>query len=138
MATPASRPDTPAPPVIVKHVRDASFFCAGDRCTLAEILNPNNAADRELGLPYSLAIAYVEPGERTLNHVLAVSEIYFVIEGEGVLWLGGAPHPVESGSVVYVPAGCAQWLENTGPGRIRFLCIVSPAWEPSVERLLSD
>jgi mannose-6-phosphate isomerase-like protein (cupin superfamily) len=43
---------------------------------------------------------------------------------------------VETGSVVYVPPGGKQSLENSGPTAIEFLCLVDPAWRPEDEEVL--
>ena len=43
---------------------------------------------------------------------------------------------VEPGSVIYVPPGGKQSLENSGPTAIEFLCLVDPAWRPEDEEVL--
>ena len=40
------------------------------------------------------------------------------------------------GSIVYVPPGGKQSLENTGSQDIEFLCLVDPAWQVEDERIL--
>lgn len=124
------------PVVVVKHLKNYGFFLAGDRCQLAEVLNGHNEQDSGLPLPYSLSLAYIKPAERTLRHRLLVSEVYFVLEGKGILWVDEQPYALEAGSVCHVPGGCSQWVENKGDGCFRFLCIVSPAWEAAVEQIL--
>lgn len=119
---------------IVKHLRDYTFFTAPDECTLANILHPY--LDQGSGLPYSLAMAYVEPGGRTLRHILAVQEVYFILSGTAAMWIDGERHDVGVGSCFMIPAGCEQWLENTGADQIRFLCIVSPPWVPEIDHTL--
>jgi mannose-6-phosphate isomerase-like protein (cupin superfamily) len=40
------------------------------------------------------------------------------------------------GSVIYVPPGGKQSLENSGPTAIEFLCLVDPAWRLEDEEVL--
>jgi mannose-6-phosphate isomerase-like protein (cupin superfamily) len=43
---------------------------------------------------------------------------------------------VEAGSVIYVPPGAKQSLENTGTDPIEFLCLVDPAWKAEDEAVV--
>ena len=36
----------------------------------------------------------------------------------------------------YVPPNSEQFLENIGSEKLRFLCIVEPAWKPEDDKLL--
>jgi mannose-6-phosphate isomerase-like protein (cupin superfamily) len=50
--------------------------------------------------------------------------------------VGGESAPVRKGTVVAVPPGAEQWVENRGTGALEFLCLVDPAWTPDCERIL--
>ena len=54
--------------------------------------------------------------------------MYYFIAGKGRFSIESEVQPVEAGSVVYVPPGGNQSLENTGTTEIEFLCLVDPAW----------
>ena len=43
---------------------------------------------------------------------------------------------VEAGSVIYVPPGAKQALENNGTDPIEFLCLVDPAWTAADEAIV--
>lgn len=118
---------------IIKHRSDIAEFLAGDRCTIRELFSPAN--DR-IETNFSLAYAYVEPGGRTLDHLLHQAEIYYVIAGTGTMFLDGVAYAVHTGSSFYVPPHCRQWLRNDGPERFEFLCIVDPPWTPDGEEIL--
>ncbi len=115
------------------HRDQKTQIVAGDGCHLRELLHP--ASD---GLPinYSLAYAYVEPGERTLDHRLGQSEVYYIIAGSGTMVLDDERYAVRTGSCYFIPAGCRQWLCNEGATRLEFLCIVDPPWSPEGEEVL--
>ncbi|GAB4495200.1 MAG: hypothetical protein OHK0052_02120 [Anaerolineales bacterium] len=122
-------------PPIVKHLSDYTFFTAGDKCTLANVINPLLDADAT-EIDYSLAIAFIEPGKRTLKHALTVPEVYFVLEGSATIFLEQQSFSVGPGSCYYIPANCVQWVRNDGETRFRFVCIVQPGWTEDKETIL--
>jgi mannose-6-phosphate isomerase-like protein (cupin superfamily) len=62
--------------------------------------------------------------------------VYYIIAGRGRLTVDDAVVAVEPGSVVYVPPGGTQSLDNVGPTDIEFLCLVDPAWRLEDEEVL--
>ena len=112
---------------------DCPEFLAGDHTHLRELLHP---AKQSLELGYSLAHGTLAPGARSKWHRLTSSEVYYIIAGRGRLTVDDSVIAVETGSVVYVPPGGKQSLENSGPTAIEFLCIVDPAWRPEDEEVL--
>jgi quercetin dioxygenase-like cupin family protein len=66
--------------------------------------------------------AYVE------EHVHAVQEqIYYVLEGEGVLTTDGERHLMRPHDYMYVPPGVRHGFSNTGTGGLVFLVVTTPA-----------
>lgn len=106
-------------------LKELAFFEAGDRTTLAEVLHP---AQTGLDLPYSLAFAYLEPGQQSTPHQLAGSELYLFTAGQGKIIVDQQVQAIAAGQVVLVPAHACQWVENTGTDKLEFYCIVSPPW----------
>lgn len=43
---------------------------------------------------------------------------------------------VKARDTVYIPPRSIQHIENVGRSDLEFLCIVSPAWEPSCEKII--
>ncbi|MBU6433582.1 MAG: cupin domain-containing protein [Nitrospirae bacterium] len=83
-----------------------------------------------------MAYGTLAPGARSKRHRLTSSEVYYIIAGLGRLTIDDSVVSVEQGSVVYVPPGGKQSLENSGPTAIEFLCLVDPAWRPEDEEVL--
>lgn len=108
-------------------------FLAGDHTRLREIFHP---AKHPLKLGYSLAHGMLGPGQRSKRHVLASSEVYYFIAGQGRFMIDDQVLSVEAGTTLYVPPGGRQSLENTGATDIEFLCLVDPAWKPEDEMIL--
>ena len=112
---------------------DRPEFLAGDHTRLREILHP---AKHQLQLGYSLAHGSLGPGQRSKQHVLESSEVYYFLAGQGQFTIDDQVTSVEAGTTLYVPPGGRQSLENTGGQHIEFLCLVDPAWKPEDERIL--
>lgn len=112
---------------------DRPEFLAGDHTLLRELLHP---AKQPLALGYSVAHGTVAPGVRSKWHRLKSSEVYYIIAGQGRLTVDDSVVVVEAGSLIYVPPGSKQSLENSGPTAIEFLCLVDPAWRSEDEEVL--
>lgn len=50
--------------------------------------------------------------------------INYIISGKGALFLDGEEHPVQAGSVAYVPDEAEHQFKNTGSDDLVFICIV--------------
>lgn len=116
--------------MLVKDVAEARAFTAGDGSELRELLHPDR--DRA-ALGYSLAHAIVGPARATAPHVLSHAEVYYIVEGRGIVHVGDEAQAVRAGHAVHIPPGSVQWIENTGKAALAFLCIVDPPWVPECE-----
>lgn len=112
---------------------DRPEFLAGDHTVLRELLHPMK---QPLAIGYSVAHGTLAPGDRSKRHRLTSSEVYYIITGWGRLTVDDSVIAVQSGSIVYVPPGGKQSLENCGSTAIEFLCLVDPAWRPEDEEVL--
>ncbi len=119
--------------MFVKDLQDCEEFTAGDGSLLRELLHPDKAG---LAIRYSLAHAIVKPGMITHSHRLKTSELYYILEGEGIMHIDGESKAVRPGQAVYIPPGSTQHIHNTGKSDLNFLCIVDPAWRPQDEEIL--
>ena len=120
--------------MFVRKLDDCEEFIAGDNCLLREILNPYKEV---LALHYSLAHAVIRAGETTWSHRLRSSEVYYILEGEGIMHINGEDARVTPGSTVYIPPLTNQSITNTGKSDLRFICIVDPAWRKEDEEVMT-
>ena len=109
-------------------------FIDGDEGTkIKQYFHPHNTAN---GINYSLAQFTLQSGKKSKRHKIKSSEIYYVLEGSGKLTVSDQSYLLQKDDSAYVPPNAEQFIENTGNGILRFLCIVEPAWKADDEVLL--
>lgn len=112
----------------IYHTAPETEFYTPEQCHIIEIFN--RLSNPEL----SIARARVEPGASTVNHRLRnTAEWYYILQGRGEMFLNGAPAGhVSPGMVVHIPANTPQYIRNTGPEDLVFLCICTPGFAEGV------
>jgi mannose-6-phosphate isomerase-like protein (cupin superfamily) len=100
---------------------------------IKQYFHPHNTPN---GINYSLAQFTLEPGKKSKLHKIRSTEIYYILEGSGNLKIEEDTHHLEKNDSVYVPPNSKQFIENTGKGNLKFLCIVEPAWKADAEIML--
>lgn len=119
--------------MFIRDLKDCPEFVAGDKSLLRELLHPDKA---DLEINYSLAQSTVKKGEASLPHKLAASEVYYILEGRGIMHISDERAEVIPHQAIYIPRGAVQYIENTGRADLKFLCIVDPAWQPGNEEII--
>ena len=122
--------------MIIRDITRCPYKRVIDRSVLCELLHPAKVAGAD-ALGCSIAHAIVPVGESTLPHALRRStELYYILEGTGEMHIGDEAEPVLPGQIVHIPPEKPQYIVNTGPIPLVFLCIVSPPWQAEDEYLL--
>jgi quercetin dioxygenase-like cupin family protein len=88
------------------------------------LVGPDNAGSRLLDFRISryAPMAYVQ------EHVHKVQEqVYYVLEGEGILTLDDEKHLMRPHDYVYVPPGVRHSFINTGTNGLVFLVVTTPS-----------
>jgi mannose-6-phosphate isomerase-like protein (cupin superfamily) len=75
-------------------------------------------------------VGLIPPGRAPL-HSHTYDEVVYVVEGQGVLHLGGTDTPLGPGSCVHLPPLQEHCLENTGPMPMRVLGVFHPSGSPA-------
>jgi mannose-6-phosphate isomerase-like protein (cupin superfamily) len=75
-------------------------------------------------------IGLVPPG-RAPDHYHRYDEVIYILEGEGVLEIGGEQAPIRPGTCIHLPRTLVHCLANTGPGELRLLGVFTPAGSPA-------
>ena len=77
----------------------------------------------------SLAEEILPPGSSVTPHYHAVmEEIYYIIEGQGVMRINDEEREVGDGDTIYIPRFSRHTLSNTGDRPIRMLMVCGPAF----------
>ena len=88
------------------------------------LVGPENSGSKLI----DFRISRYAPNAYVQEHVHKVQEqIYYVLEGEGVLTLDDARHLMKPHDYVYVPPGIRHSFTNTGTAGLVFLVITTPA-----------
>jgi len=120
--------------MIIKNQKDCPAFRAGDDTLIQELLHP--CRQPGISLACSLARASLMPGSSSRPHKLSSTEVYYILEGTGHMYIDGENTPVVPGDVIYIPPFATQHIANTGNQTLIFLCIVDPAWRKEDEAVL--
>ena len=75
-------------------------------------------------------VGIIPPGRAPL-HSHTYDEVLYVVEGTGVLHVGGTETPLEAGSCLHLPPLVEHSLENTGEAAMRVLGVFHPAGDPA-------
>jgi len=82
-------------------------------------------------------VGLIPPG-RAAMHSHTYDEVVYVIEGEGVLHLGGRDTPLGPGSCIHLPPLEEHCLENTGPTPMRVLGVFHPSGSPAAKAYVAN
>ena len=98
-------------------------FTTKDGSTIRSILDRTNAPVEK----QSLAEASLPAGGSTQRHYHKVSEeIYFILEGSGLMEIDGETQPVQPGAAILIPPHA--WHQITAEKPLRFLCCCAPPY----------
>ena len=103
----------------------AEPFTTADGSTIRSLLDRAVAPVRN----QSLAEATLEPGQETTRHYHRVSEeLYYLVQGGGLMEVDGETASVAAGDAILIPPGAWHQLRNTGDGPLRLLCCCAPPY----------
>ena len=64
-------------------------------------------------------VAELQPGDRLGLHRHTPPEIYYVLEGSGIVTLDGVEHEMAAGAAVFIPGDCEHGVRNDGASPLR-------------------
>lgn len=79
----------------------------------------------------SLATIYVEPGKSSpLHYHKVMEEIYYFVEGSGLVTVGSQTFEVRPGAAVFIPVGEPHQVINNSERRLKLVSADSPPFDP--------
>ncbi len=120
--------------MLIRKLAECDQIIAGDGTRLRELLHPERGYP--FGGRYSLAHAIVPKGGKSVPHRLSTDEVYYILQGHGMMHIDDESAEVTAGDAIDIPPGSIQWIENVGSADLVFLCMVDPAWRADDEEIL--
>jgi quercetin dioxygenase-like cupin family protein len=68
-----------------------------------------------------MGVGEIPPYERLVRHRHIQPEVYFVLEGSGIIAVGAEDRTVGPGTAIYIPGDAVHSLTNTSASPLRFL-----------------
>jgi mannose-6-phosphate isomerase-like protein (cupin superfamily) len=87
--------------------------------------------DAESGCPSATQFVGYIPVGAAPPHYHLYDEVIYVLDGNGVMHMGGEAVPLREGSAISLPAREVHTLENSGPGVMRVLGVFRPSGSPA-------
>ncbi|XRP97739.1 cupin domain-containing protein [Methanocaldococcus sp. 16A] len=100
-------------------------YVTKDGSIIRELMHPNAHGN----VKQSLAEAIVPVGSKTLLHKHHKSEeIYYILEGKGLMTLGDEKFEVKKGDAICIPPKTPHKIENIGDVPLKILCCSFPPY----------
>jgi mannose-6-phosphate isomerase-like protein (cupin superfamily) len=110
----------------IYNIQTVPAFKTKDGSEIRELLAHRNSAIRN----QSLAEARLPVAASTTPHYHPLAEeIYYILEGSGVMKLGAERKQVGVGDAIAIPPGQIHQITNSGNAVLKFLCCCAPAYE---------
>jgi len=110
--------------MVIRNRAQQEPFTTKDGSTIRSLLDLSNAPVSQ----QSLAEATLAAGGATERHYHRVSEeLYYLLEGSGMMEIDGVENAVTPGDAILIPAG--TWHQIRATSALRFLCCCAPPYE---------
>lgn len=83
-------------------------------------------------------VAELGPGDRLERHRHAPPEVYYVVAGDGIVFLDGREVAVSAGASVFIPGMAEHGIRQTGQATLRFFYVFAVDSFDGVEYLFGD
>jgi mannose-6-phosphate isomerase-like protein (cupin superfamily) len=80
----------------------------------------------------AITLVEMEPGGKQHVHSHKPEQMYYILEGSGVMTVDDERRPVGTGDCIYFPSFAKHGLENTGGTALRYLSAASPSFTAEV------
>ncbi|MBI5298023.1 MAG: cupin domain-containing protein [Chloroflexi bacterium] len=104
----------------VKHTQDveAKNVAAGKDTTIQVLISAQE------GPNFAMRKFSMQPGGGMPRHTNTVEHEQYVLRGQAAIAIGDETYHVQTGDVVFIPAGVIHSYENTGEEPFEFLCLI--------------
>ena len=118
--------------MIIKKIEDIKAFEGNEGTQIKQIISPG---ETDNAIRYSIAHCTIIPGKSSKPHTMKTSEMYYILQGEGIMHIDSETKQVNQNDLIFVPPMSKQFLENNGESDLTILCIVDTALKKEDEIL---
>ena len=113
-----------------KEIENIDAFSGHEGTQIRQIFSPEDTGNTT---QYSLAHCTINPGNSSKPHTMKTSEIFYILQGSGIMHVGTEQKEITKNETIFVPPMFKQFIENNGDIDLIALCIVDPAWRQEDE-----
>jgi mannose-6-phosphate isomerase-like protein (cupin superfamily) len=110
----------------IQNLNGVSAFITKDGSEIRELLAPANSCIRNQTLAEARLPA---GGSTTPHHHVKTEEIYYILEGRGLMRVAEETMAVGPGDAVAIPPQASHQITNIGSDLLRFLCCCAPGYQ---------
>lgn len=88
------------------------------------LIGETNCSASNISIQYS----EVDFGKEQPLHQHDPEQCYFIIDGEGMMFVGDETREVQEGDAIYIPSNAVHGIKNTGSKLLKYLTANSPAF----------
>ena len=75
------------------------------------------------------SLVEIKPGGKQRMHSHAPEQVYYMLEGTGIMTVGTETGSIVPGDCVFIPSGMAHGLMNDGKMTLKYFSAAAPAFE---------
>jgi len=127
--------------MFLRKYHDLKPFVTKDKSIIREFFHPLHETSEETprNITFSIALATVKPGKRTLRHIhRTFAEFYYITKGTGIIRLDSRKESIEENTLIYIPAGTKHTVTNTGIEDLNILCICTPPYTHEDTKIIDE
>ena len=118
--------------MIIKKIENLEACEVNEVTIIKLIISPGDTNNSNR---YRLAHCTISPSKSSKPHIMKTSEMYYILEGKGIMHIDSEKRQVNQNDLIFVPPMSKQYLENNGKMDLVILCVVDPAWRQEDEIL---
>jgi mannose-6-phosphate isomerase-like protein (cupin superfamily) len=108
--------------IVCRSLKECKYADTQGNIQIAELLN-SKKLDKKPDNNYSVSHSTIKSGKNTESHLMKNPEVYYILEGEGLVYIDGIPVELRPERLIYIPADSIQAVSNTGDEDLKFLVI---------------
>jgi len=105
----------------------APRYCRPEGITSYLLVSPRTSQAHHL----TTTLVQIEPGGEQRVHSHPPEQVYFILEGGGLMTVGTETQTVGTGDCVFVPADTPHGIRNEGQVVLRYFSAAAPAFDTS-------